>query len=92
MPQAHPQSLGGPTPARVPSIPSGWTPGVVAQRIPPQMPPTLPSTPQAPAHTEVLGFVTEPQGPTGGPMGRAGGGAAPPHQVTEQTEQTVQRP
>ncbi len=92
--QPHP---GGPTPAHVPNAPSGWTsgsgaPGVMGQRMTPQMPPALPNAPQAPTHTQTppamvpglaastAGFTAGPRGPTGGPNGAAGDGA--PRQVT----------
>ncbi|XP_049896001.1 histone-lysine N-methyltransferase 2C-like isoform X2 [Epinephelus moara] len=83
--QSHP---GGPTPARIPNAPLGWTPGseapagVMGQRmalhLPPQMPPSLPNAPRAALHTHtpppmVPGLVAPTAGFTAGPQGPSTG-------------------
>lgn len=91
-----PMHPGGPTPACIPNIPPGWTggagaPAVMGQRMPRQMPPTLPNAPQASPHNQTPQVMVPNLTPTtpgfnsstsGGPNGAAGDGGNPAPQVT----------
>ncbi|XP_060950226.1 histone-lysine N-methyltransferase 2C-like [Limanda limanda] len=77
---------GGPPQTCVTNTSPGWTPGgtgpgALGHRVPPHLPPPLPSTPQAPPRTQtpvVVAGLTAPTAAfsTGGPRGPAGGGGA----------------
>ncbi|XP_015225199.1 PREDICTED: histone-lysine N-methyltransferase 2C-like [Cyprinodon variegatus] len=90
---------GPPHPGHLPNIPSGCSPssvppGPMGQRMPPQIPSTLLTTPLGPPLNQtppsnrpvliapVAGFAAGPQGPLGGPGAASGDKATPKPQVT----------